>query len=188
MNVRTTTELGRVLRSAIESSRVGNIPDVSDATATPESQRVKADTIRRWCRGEHEPGALELGRVALAVGISLDSLVFDSDVRPVALSNASAWSFSEKQMAELIEGFRALDRLNRECGKDLDVVATYCAAPKGTLAALQSSEKIPAGTVIESRVIVPPDAPPLKVNTFTPPHSVHKFTEKSPKARKRKRG
>jgi hypothetical protein len=183
MNVRTTTELGRVLRSAIESSRVGNIPDVSDATATPESHRVKADTIRRWCRGEHEPGALELGRVALAVGISLDSLVFDSDVRPVALSNASAWSFSEKQMAELIEGFRALDRLNRECGKDLDVVATYCAAPKGTLAAILGRDNDPP-----AMPIVSPDVPPSNNDTHRSENSVRKSPEKSKKNRKRKKG
>jgi transcriptional regulator with XRE-family HTH domain len=132
MNVRTATELGRALRAAIEVADTGNIPAIEAATG------VKADTIRRWCRGENEPGAIELGRVAKVLAVSLDALVFDCDLRPAVLAPAAGWSFSEKQLAELLEGFRALDRLNRLVGHRIDVVATYCAAPKGTLAAIES--------------------------------------------------
>lgn len=125
---------------------MGGIPNVSDSTATPdERNRVKADTIRRWVRGEHEPGALELARVAQVVKVSLDSLVYDQEMRPAVLSSPQGWSFSEKQMATLLEGFRALDQLNRLVGDRMDVVGTYCDAPKTTLAAIlaRSSSPIP---------------------------------------------
>ena len=137
--MRTLHEFGRALKLAIESGKASGIPAVSNATATPaEAYRVQADTIRRWVRGENDPGALELGRVALVVGVSLDSLVYDTEPRPAVLAPPSGTSFSEKQLAELLEGVRALDRLNRLIGHRIDVVATYCAAPKGTLAAIEA--------------------------------------------------
>ena len=144
MNVRSLTELGRVLKSAIERS-AKTVPTVSDDTATTELYRVQADTIRRWIRGENDPAATQLARVAKVLNVSVDSLVFDVDPRPpVDLSPAAGWSFSERQLAELLEGFRTLDQLNRRLGDTIDVVATYCAAPKGTLAALISQDAPPS--------------------------------------------
>lgn len=147
MNVLTPHELGRALKLAIEASQAGNIPAVSDSTATPkESERVQADTIRRWVRGENEPAALQLARVALVVNVSLDSLVYDTEIRPVVLSSVESWSFSEKQMADLLEGFRALDQLNRLVKKQnpqRDVVGPFCAAPKMALSAVLACSSNP---------------------------------------------
>jgi transcriptional regulator with XRE-family HTH domain len=119
--------------------------------AMARAAEVNPDSVARWARGDNEPGALELAKLAAVLNRTMDSLVYDVGPQPLpALMPRVELSFDEWDRAEIDAALRALDQLRTiakladpKGKRKFDIVKAFCAVPVETLRIIEAQQHKP---------------------------------------------